>query len=254
MKTPRDWLRNRLPPVARKRIRNTINDLKAIGYGRNLSALARIYGTDKWGSHFYTPHYETHFRRLKYKRIKLIEIGVGGFGNPMAGATSLRMWKRYFPFGRIYSLDIYDKSYLQEKRIQIFRGSQVDKEFLFGMIRETGAPDIIVDDGSHLNEHVIETFRILFPLLKDGGIYVVEDTQTSYWPDYGGSSDDLKNANTLMNFFKAFVDGLNHAEFIRPRLEPDYYEENILSIHFYHNLIFVYKGRNDEPSYNKPCV
>ena len=116
----------------------------------------------------------------------------------------------------------------------------------------TGAPDIIVDDGSHLNEHVIETFEVLFPLLKDGGIYVVEDTQTSYWPDYGGSSDDLKNANTLMNFFKTLVDGLNHAEFIKPGFDPHYYDKNIVSMHFYHNLIFVCKGRNDEPSYNKP--
>ena len=57
--------------------------------------------------------------------------------------------------------------------------------------------DIIIDDGSHINEHVIRTFQYLFPKLKPGGIYVVEDTQTSYRQDYGGDDKNLNNDKEL---------------------------------------------------------
>jgi demethylmacrocin O-methyltransferase len=158
------------------------------------------------------------------------------------------MWKRYFPFGRISSIDIYDKTFFQERRIKIFQGSQTDPVFLKNVINQIGSPDIIIDDGSHINSHVIETFMFLFPLLKEGGIYVIEDTETSYWPDYGGDSENLNNPNTSMNYFKKLVDGLNHKEFLLQNYEPSYYDLNIISIQFYHNLIFIFKGINNEPS------
>ena len=41
-----------------------------------------------------------------------------------------RMWKRYFLNGQIFGLDIYDKSPQEENRIKIFKGSQVDFDFL----------------------------------------------------------------------------------------------------------------------------
>lgn len=214
----------------------------------NLRKLGLFYGTDKVTDHSYTQHYEEHFRKFKYKKIKLLEIGVGGYANPLNGGHSLRMWKRYFPFGKIFSLDIHDKTAIEEKRIKIFKGSQIDDFFLDRITDEIGDLDIIIDDGSHINEHVIKTFKILFPKLKVGGIYVIEDIQTSYWPEYGGNSFDLNNPNTIMNFFKGLTDSLNNKEFIKPNYIQNYYDKKIISIHFYHNLIFIYKGNNNEES------
>ena len=145
-------------------------------------------------------------------------------------------------------MDIYDKSPFEENRIRIFRGSQDDPDLLRRIHREIGRLDIIIDDGSHLNEHVIRTFEILFPLLEMGGIYVIEDVQTSYWPDHGGDSDDLGNPKTTMNFLKGLADCLNHEEFIRPGYVPSYYDRHIVAMHFYHNLVFIYKGMNNEGS------
>jgi len=224
------------------------NYLKSIGYGDNLNKLADINKTDKWGSHYYTQHYQSHFYKLKNKKIKLLEIGVGGYDDPFNGGASLRMWKRYFTKGKIYSIDIFDKSPQQENRIKIFQGSQIDEIFLKKVILEISEPDIIIDDGSHLNEHVIKTFNILFPFLKTNGIYVIEDVQTSYWPEAGGDSNDLQNANNTMNFFKKLSDGLNHEEYLKPDYNPTYFDMNIVSIHFYHNLIFIHKGDNHEGS------
>lgn len=242
------FLKKTLSVSSIRKLRNLSQDIRAIGLGMNLNKLGKIYGTDKVGGHSYMPHYMTHLKRFKCKRINLLEIGVGGYENPHRGGNSLRMWKKYFPFGKIFSLDIYDKSALQESRIKIFKGSQIDKDFLYEVTDKTGELDIIIDDGSHINEHVIETFNLLFPKLKDGGVYVVEDTQTSYWEDYGGISSDLNNPKTMMNYFKSLTDALNNQEFIIPNYKQSYFDRKIISMHFYHNLIFIYKGNNDEKS------
>ena len=81
-----------------------------------------------------------------------------------------------------------------------------------------------------------------------GGIYVIEDTQTSYWEDFGGDSKDLNNPKTLMNFFKSLTDAMNNQEFELTGYEQNYYDQYIVSMHFYHNLIFIHKGINDEKS------
>jgi hypothetical protein len=214
----------------------------------DLIRLAILHRADKWNSHWYARHYGKHFGLLRRKKLNVLEIGVGGYADPFEGGNSLRMWKYYFPRAMIYSFDIYDKSGLQEKRIRIFRGSQSDEAFLQSVCEEIGQLDIIIDDGSHVNRDVIMTFQQLFPLLNSGGIYAIEDTQTSYWASYGGDSAHLDNPGTMMNYFKMLTDSLNYQEFDRPGYVPTYFDKNIVSIHFYHNLVFVYKGDNNEGS------
>lgn len=216
-------------------------------FGRNLSTLAILNHTDKQkvGRHEYMKHYQKHLCSFKNKKNNLLEIGVGGYERPDRGGCSLRMWKRYFAYSNIYSIDIYDKSPQEERRIKIFRGSQIDHEFLNEVIDFIKNPiDIIIDDGSHINNHVINSFKFLFPKLNAGGVYVVEDSQTSYREDYGGNSKDLESPNTMMNFFKRFPDFINHQE-----IQTNNHRNNILyydieSIHFYHNLIFIHKKIN----------
>jgi len=213
---------------------------------RNLRLLATMYGSDKWGQHWYIQHYQRHFSSLRKRSIVLLEIGIGGYNDPRSGGASLRMWKNYFPEGRIYGIDIYDKSLHNDDRIRTFVGDQSDEKFLRNLISEIGPPDIVIDDGSHINSHVIKSFEVLFPLLADDGIYVIEDLGSSYWSDFGGSSEDLASARTSMCMLKRYVDGLNHKEFMLGNYQPSYFDEHIVSMHFYHNLVFCYKGRNLE--------
>lgn len=225
-----------------------INKLLKIYYTFNLEKLGLMFGTDKAVGHYYLSHYKRHFRPFKFKKINLLEIGVGGYKQNNYGGHSLRMWKSYFLVGHIFAIDIYDKAPLQETRISIFKGSQIDELFLNKVLAKIGDLDIIIDDGSHINEHVITSFKLLFPKLKNGGIYVIEDIQTSYWKDYGGDSNDFNNPKTIMAFFKSLTDGLNHEEYVKPGYQSTYFDNHIISMHFYHNLIFIYKGENNEPS------
>ncbi|GAA6614731.1 hypothetical protein [Scytonema sp. NUACC26] len=261
----------KLRQILKKIIKKQSRKLIPLIYGNNLKKLALFYNT-KWGeeegSHMYAQHYEKHFAPIRFKPLKILEIGIGGYDDPTKGGESLKLWKKYFPKSMIYGIDIIDKKALEEERIKIFQGSQDDELFLKEVIAETGELDIIIDDGSHINKHAIESFKTLFPALKKNGIYIVEDTHTSYWPsligekwsNFGkgsvylesltkvGGSLDLNDQNTSMNFFKRLVDGLNYEEFLHPGYVPSYFDKNIVSMHFYHNLVIIYKGDNNEGS------
>jgi hypothetical protein len=213
-----------------------------------LTELAIKHNTDKWGGHFYAPHYHRHFATLRDAEINLLEIGIGGYDDPKLGGESLRMWRDYFPNGNIFGIDVVDKSIHEMDRIRTFKGSQVDNVFLDRVIRDIGRVDIIIDDGSHVNSHIIHSFKYLFPLLSENGIYVVEDLQTSYWESYGGSSFNMDRSRSAVNFFKSLIDCLNHQEIINPRYRSTYFDKNIISVSCYHNMVFVQKGQNNEGS------
>src|SRR5438045_959193 len=91
-------------------------------YRGNLRRLAQIYGSDKWGNHWYCQQYERQVAYLRKKRITLLEIGVGGYDDPNSGGCSLRMWRTYFRHGQIYGIDIADKSPHNARRIHTFQG------------------------------------------------------------------------------------------------------------------------------------
>ncbi|WP_394618004.1 class I SAM-dependent methyltransferase [Lentzea sp. JNUCC 0626] len=211
---------------------------------RDLGELAVEFGSDKWGDlHWYTQHYERHFARLRDEPVKVLEIGIGGWEAPDSGGGSLRMWQRYFRRGLIHGLDIVPKT-VTGPRITAIQGDQADGAFLDRLGRELGPFDVVIDDGSHNNEHVQTSFHALFPHVRSGGLYVVEDLQTAYWPRWGGHPE--ATTGTSMGLLKSFVDGLNRAEVGDPHGEGSYLERNISGITFHHNIAFVEKGRNDE--------
>jgi hypothetical protein len=213
---------------------------------KSLTDLAQEFGTDKWGRHFYTPHYESHIKHLRWRRFTLLEIGIGGYDRANEGGRSLQMWKHFFPRAQVVGLDIEDKAFVEAPRIRAYQGSQTDPEVLERIVAENGRPQVVIDDGSHRPEHMRETFRLLFPLLADDGIYALEDTQTSYWPRWGGS-EDRHDPITSMALVKDLIDGLNHAEFLDKDYEPSYSDRHVVAVHCYHNLVIIEKGLNDEP-------
>ena len=207
--------------------------------GADLDLLAALYGTDKFGEHEYTPVYRELMHAWRRKPVRLLEIGVGGYGSTLGG-ESLRMWESYFRRGRIFAIDLYDKTALTAGRVQVLQCSQVDAPKLSEIARSAGPFDFIIDDGSHENTHQIETFGILWPFVRDGGTYIVEDVQTSYWPSYGGGPLGTPGyARSCMQWFKNLADSVNLPEFLEPA--PAGLEATVASIAFHHNLIVLRK-------------
>ncbi|MFN3525702.1 MAG: class I SAM-dependent methyltransferase, partial [Paracoccus sp. (in: a-proteobacteria)] len=170
-----------------------------------LTRLAILHGTDKFGMHDYTPVYHAHFAALRDRPLRLLEIGVGGYDNPERGGRSLAMWRDYFPNAQIVGFDISEKRLDLGPRVTIRQGSQIDAGFLRGLVADHGPFDIIIDDGSHHNAHVWRSFQMLLPALVPGGVYIVEDVQTAFFPGFGGSLT-LSPPNMIRSFGDLMLD------------------------------------------------
>lgn len=166
-----------------------------------LDKIAIIRGTDKSSlTHNYCAKYEKYLPFKRTDKLKLLEIGV-------LDGSSLKMWSDYFMFSEVIGIDI-DKRCKQyeEGRIKVEIGSQADEIFLNEIGEKYGMFDMILDDGSHKNNHVIFSFEKLFKYVKPGGLYIVEDSCTSYWPDYGGG---MRIEGTSIEYFKKLVEDVN---------------------------------------------
>ena len=185
----------------------------------------------KWKHYF--PIYERHFRDFVYKPVTFIEIGCGRGG-------SLQMWKRYFgPHARIVGIDILPEcKEFEEDQIEIRIGAQQDRQFLENVIAEFGAPDIVLDDGSHVMSHVIASFQFLYPRVAKNGVYMVEDLHTAYWEEYEGG---LRKPATFIELSKNLLDELN-ADHSRGALVPTEFTQTTLSMHFYDSVVVFEKG------------
>jgi hypothetical protein len=213
-----------------------------------LSRLAIRFGSDKFGAHLYTPVYHRMFAPIRDKPLRLLEIGIGGYDKPKAGGASLRMWAEYFPSARVVGLDIAPKTLDLPPRITTVAGSQTDLDLLQRLFDEHGSFDIVIDDGSHIVEHVLTTFQFLYPRLHNGAIYVVEDTQTAFLPGAGGRPS---GQDTIFSLAHAIVLSMHKLE--GHVIAPDRPDLAMLgnlteTVSFHRNLIVFERGDNTYPS------
>lgn len=171
----------------------------------NLTELANKYKSDKgteYGSkHGFTLIYEKYFNKLKNDYINILEIGIND-------GSSLKMWYEYFINAKILGLDINNKSSFNNERIKCNVLDQSKKEQLYQFANKNKILfDIIIDDGSHHISDQQLTLGFLFPMLKPGGIYIVEDLHTSLCNPgtdvYGRPMENnTDGSNTTLNLLK----------------------------------------------------
>lgn len=149
-----------------------------------LLPLRRIGGYEgtKKLPHYYRVYTE-YIQRWRLRRFSLLELGV-------YRGESLRMWRTYFPFATIYGLDIDPESARRAEGFKVFTGSQSDPEFLAHVLDEIG-PDlsIVIDDASHVTGFTIASFEAIFPRLRSGGLYFIEDLGLTYDDQRWAESD-----------------------------------------------------------------
>ena len=192
-----------------------------------LNNLAKSLGTDKSSEiHNYCDKYEKYLPFNRYDELNILEIGV-------LDGKSLLTWKEFYYRSNILGIDINpDCKKYEEERIKVEIGSQADNVFLLDIMRDYGSFDFILDDGSHMNEHVIYSFEHLFESIKSGGVYAIEDIGTSYWEDYGGG---FRKPHTSVEYFKRLADDVNFRgviNFNKPNVHArreDWCQENILN-------------------------
>lgn len=196
----------------------------------------------KWDHYF--DIYERLFQQYIGKKIYMLEIGISHGG-------SIQMWKQFFGKNlHVYAIDINpDCKRLEEENTTIFIGSQSDKQFLNEIIKDLPPLDIIIDDGGHTMIQQKVSFESLFLKLKEGGIYLVEDTHTSYWYEFEGG---LKRSKTFIEYSKNFIDSLyeNHLNDLS-KLTLNQITRHINSICFFDSIIVFEKKLRAKPFHFK---
>lgn len=143
-----------------------------------LESLAEQFqGTDKArDDHNYVDLYSMLLDPLRATTRNMTEVGV-------AHGLSLEVWSSYFPQAEIYGVDVAISQAVRKRLRHLTRIHlrQADATNCTAVSQHTWLPnsmDLIIDDGPHWAEANEALLMCLWPALKPGGLYFVEDVPT----------------------------------------------------------------------------
>lgn len=203
--------------------------------------------SDTWD--LYLDVYDRVLAPWRERPIDFLQVGVQNGG-------SLEIWSRFFPKARtITGCDIDPRCgalAFDDPRIAVVVGAVNTMEAARKILDCSPFFDVFIDDGSHVSNDIVMTFRNYFPRVKPGGLFLIEDLHCAYLPGWGGG---LREPASAMGFLKLLVDGLHHASwkdqadfgqlasaFLPPEAKPDAGLANdIASIQFYDSVCVIEK-------------
>jgi hypothetical protein len=205
----------------------------------------------KWRHYFEI--YERYLARFRGTDCSYLEIGVSAGG-------SLDIFQEYLgERARIVGVDINPDCKSQERPgIEILIGDQGDGNFMAGSVVPKGPFDIIIDDGGHIPDQQLVSFFSLFPHLKEGGVYIVEDMHATFW--LGGQASRF--GINFYDFAKGLTEKLSLYHIDQRLLERyqlprdqradavtlnNFAATDIFGIHFYDSVIVFEKRKRLEP-------
>jgi hypothetical protein len=196
----------------------------------------------KWNHYFEV--YDRHFAPFRGTDVHIVEFGVSYGG-------SLQMWKQYFgPQAKIFGVDINPEcKKLEEDQVEIFIGDQEDRKFLRDLAGKIPRIDILIDDGGHTMQQQICTFEEIFPHITQHGIYLCEDTQTSYSPKFDGG---YKKPDTFIEYSKNFIDYIHAWQSSQADALPiTDFTKSVHSLHYYNGILVIEKRPMSRPFHLK---
>lgn len=163
-----------------------------------LCELFEKYKADKCPSihHTYSPSYYELLNPIKHQVKNMLEIGIGNIPlmtqivpEGYIPGASIKAWRDFFPNATIYAVDILSDVLFEDERIKTYQLDQSSLEsiqyFINSVRKETSEDfmfDYIIDDGSHIIDHMIISGYEFPKYLKKDGVYIIEDIQNKYLP------------------------------------------------------------------------
>jgi hypothetical protein len=195
------------------------------------------YPLDKWIHYF--PIFERHLERYKGLPVRVLEIGVYRGGG-------LEMLRHFLgPQARLVGIDNDEAARIAVgARYPVELGDQADPAFLRLVADKHGPFDVVIDDGGHTMSQQVASIETLFPLLAEGGTYLVEDCHTSYWEEY---SDQGPDGQTFIEWVKERIDDLNayHHSLSQEMRSP--WQTHLDELHVYDGVVVFNKHRRWAP-------
>lgn len=192
---------------------------------------------DKWAHYF--PIYDRHLARYRGSAARVLEIGVYRGGG-------LEMLRQYLgPEAQLVGIDIDEAA---ERAVggrhAVELGDQADPEFLRGVEERHGPFDVVIDDGGHTMRQQIASVETLFPHLRAGGTYLVEDTHTSYWPEY---ADQDEGGESFVDWVKRRADDLHAYHFSREAALAPPWQTVLAGLHVYDSVVVLDRDEHWPP-------
>lgn len=154
----------------------------------SLDTIAGRYGTDKAAGdrlQGYSLVYPRYLEPRRREPLVLLELGV------LRGA-SLLMWADYLPAATIIGVDhdLGDCS-IEHARVRVFELEQTNTAGLDAIAASVGGLDVVIDDCSHEAAKAATSYVALWPHVRPGGLYVVEDVKLTRWAPAGARHHDV---------------------------------------------------------------
>ena len=173
--------------------------------------------TDKITTHTYQTMYGKYLIPFykKNPRMKMLEIGLGCNMKYGPGA-SVKLWRELFPEANLWEAE-YDANCVKKATenhmligFNTLTGDQGSEAVLNSWIEKSGGNfDVIIDDGGHQNCQIYTSFVKLWPTLKPGGLYFIEDMQVARTPAYMEYMNSMCNNTLIMpEVLKGVMDDL----------------------------------------------
>jgi hypothetical protein len=195
------------------------------------------YPLDKWIRYF--PVYERYLERYRGRPVRVLEIGLYRGG----GLELLRHFLG--PEARLVGIDFDKKGRAAlGKKNPVEIGNLANPEFLQHVSKKHGPFDVVIDGGDHTVKQRVMSVETLFPLLGEGGTYLVEDYRAPYRTAY---SRETPNQRTFIEWVKDRIDDLNACLGSKSEELLFPWQTHLDGLHVYDNVVVLTKGRQVAP-------
>ncbi len=180
--------------------------------------------SDKVAAHSYYSLYGLYLVPLQQAtgRVKLLEIGLGCDMHEVGASATI--WKTLLPAAEIWLAE-YDASCVEAMQrkgrldgLNMLTGDQGSPAVLGRWVQQSGGGfDVVIDDGGHSNSQILTTFAALWPQVKPGGFYFMEDLQAGRqagWPQTTPEDRRVVVSDVLQGWIEELLIG-------KPRGRPD---------------------------------
>ncbi len=160
--------------------------------------IALEIGTDK-GVHTYMPIYERFLGPISDRPLRVLEMGIDH-------GRSLVFWLKMLPYAEIHAIDLMECKEISDPRLTLYQRFQQDPAI--ALLFEPESLDVIIDDAGHEAPWQRASVNILWPCLKQDGLYFIEDILTDAYPrefaNWQGDVDYLYGEKNCRNLYESY--------------------------------------------------